>query len=207
MEIIELIKIVDRYYPPNVNLASAELRSHALFINLAKVCTQANANQEQWKLLLTNIKNNFNIEVSEFILLPEVNPSFIAVFQTGEYLKDNGNSYQPMQLILKISVIAPVYSLYFDNLVAESNKRLIKSNPTTEKETLLFNYIRELMKQFDTDYEQLDMSMLYYQLPHLEDISKKNKRKPYLDECIFGIYLSIHPHNIHEDKYERVILK
>ncbi|WP_426669178.1 hypothetical protein ACPPVU_23510 [Mucilaginibacter sp. McL0603] len=200
MEINELIKIVDSYYPEGITLNDPELLNNSLFIKLLNVCLEANENNYQWIELLKGLKNKLSIEITEFVLLTDCNPSFVAVFLTENYERPKPKDYEPFQLILKISVIAPVYSIYFDNFVSDGNKRIIKSNPTTEKEKLVFNEVQESVIKLYQNYSPLDLSMAFHMLSHLGDISISNKRKPFLDECIFGSYLSIHPYNYLEDR-------
>jgi len=200
MEITDLIAIIDKYYPKNIVLNNPELLNQISFSNLKNICLEAYNDQDQWKMFLNEIKSKFDIEITEFVLLNERNPSFIAVFLTENYERPKPVGYEPLQLVLKLSVIAPVYTIYFDNLASDWNKRLIRTNPITKQETSVFNQIRENMDRFYSNYSKLDFINTFYTLSHLGDISNQNKRKPYLDECIFGLYLSIHPHNIFTDK-------
>lgn len=196
MEIKELINIANKYYDSEI----LDTDASDSFSRLRKLCSEASGNQENWILFLNSIKAIANIEITEFVLLKELNPSFIAVFLTEEYKRPKPKGYQPMQLVLKLSVLAPTYHLYFDNLDSENNKRLIRTNPITDKENLIFNKILEKLNLHYPGYSQFDFSNCFYSLSHLDNISDTNSRKPYLDECIFGLYLSIHPHNILNDR-------
>lgn len=199
MEIKELIKIVDYYYPQGVDINRLELLANKSYLKLATKCREASANNKQWKELLYGLKANLDIEITEFDLLLKSNPSFIAAFLTEEYQRPKHSNYESFQLILKVSVIAPVYSLYFDNFVSDWNSRLIRSNPVTEKESIAINQVQEIIKRTYNNYSHLDITQAFHVLHHLGNISAANKRKPYLDECIYGLYLSFHPHNIRID--------
>lgn len=200
MKIRKLIDIVNNYYSKDLEISNSDSDRQNNTTEIKRKCQDALRDQSRWKKFLNEIKEKSSIEVTEFILLQEFNPSFIAVFLTEEYTRPKPKDYQPLQLVLKLSVLAPVYSTYFDNLVSETNKRLIRINPVTEKEKIIIDYIHEGLKNHYMDHSIFDFSMSFYALHHLPDISTSNKRKPYLDECIFGRYLSIHPYNILEDK-------
>jgi hypothetical protein len=195
MEIQKLIKIVDDYYPKGVSINNIELHNES-FLKLITDCQEADLNKKQWTEILYEFKTNLNIEITEFVLLSKFNPSFIAVFLTENYERPKLSNYEPFQLVLKISAIAPVYSLYFDNLVSDWNSRLIRGNPVTKKERIAFDHIRKSMGRNYNNYSYLDISKTFHTLPQLGDVSTSNKRKPYLDECLYGLYLSVHPHNI-----------
>jgi len=196
MGIPELIKIVDAYYPIGIDIDQLELSGHESYLQLTNKCREADHNNKQWKEFLNAFKKRMNIEITEFVLLSKSNPSFIAVFLTDDYKRPKGSNYEPFQLILKVSVIAPVYSLYFDNFVSDWNSRLIRSNPVTEKESIAINQVQEIIKRTYNNCSHLDITQAFHVLHHLGNISATNKRKPYLDECIYGLYLSFHPHNI-----------
>ncbi|MFI5159552.1 MAG: hypothetical protein ACHQF4_11845, partial [Sphingobacteriales bacterium] len=142
MGIPEVIKIVDAYYPMGVDIDQLELSGHEPYLQLTTKCREADHNNKQWKEFLYAFKKRMNIEITEFVLLSKSNPSFIAVFLTEDYKRPKDSNYESFQLILKISVIAPVYSLYFDNLVSDWSYRLVRTNPTTKKERLALNHIR-----------------------------------------------------------------
>jgi len=196
MKIQELIKIVDTYYPIGVDINQLELSGHEPLTNK---CREADINNKQWKEFLYAFKKHTNIEITQFVLLSRSNPSFIAVFLTEDYKRLRDSNYESFQLVLKISVIAPVYSLYFDNLVSDWNYRLVRTNPITKKERLALDSAREIIKKMYNNYSHLDITQAFQVLEHLGNISAANKRKPYLDECIYGLYLSFHPHNILSD--------
>jgi len=199
MEIPELIKIVDAYYPIGVDLNQLELSGDEPYLQLTNKCREADHNNKQWKEFLNSFKKRINIEITEFVLLSKSNPSFIAVFLTEDYKRPKDSNYESFQLVLKISAIAPVYSLYFDNLVSDWSYRLVRTNPVTKKERLALDHIREIMVKMYDNYSCLDITQAFQVLEHLGNISTTNKRKPYLDECIYGLYLSFHPHNIRID--------
>jgi|GEM_PF-1751245 len=196
MGIPELIKIVYTYYPIGVDIDQLELSGHESYLQLTNKCREADHNNKQWKEFLYAFKKLMNIEITEFVLLSKSNPSFIAVFLTEDYNRPKDSKYESFQLVLKISVIAPVYSLYFDNLVSDWSHRLVRTNPITKKECLAHDHIREIIEKLYDNYSHLDITQAFQVLEHLGNISVTNKRKPYLDECIFGLYLSYHPHII-----------
>jgi len=203
MGITELKRIVDEYYPRGISLNDPEILHNKLFKKVSDICLKAHNNQGQWANLLQKARKKFTGEITEFVLLKELNPSFIAVFITEEYQRPKSENYEPCQLILKISVLAPVYSIYFDNFVSTHDKRIIRCNPITEIENTLLTELKKTVKETFSTYSHLDISMAFHMLPHLSDISLSNKRKPFLDECIFGLYLSIHPYNYNEDKLNK----
>ncbi|MGF7041696.1 hypothetical protein [Mucilaginibacter lappiensis] len=198
----ELIKLIDDYYPQNIALNDPQIRNHNLYVKLLNICKEANQDQGQWPTLMANLKSRLNLEITEFVLLAKANPSFIAVFLTENYKRPKPEGYEPCQLILKVSVIAPVFSIYFDNLVSDWNYRQIRSNPISEKERLVYSQIQETVTKFYHNFSHFDVSGMSYMLPHLGDISILNKRKPFLDECIFGLYLSTHPYNYIRDSFD-----
>lgn len=202
----EYLDIIYKYYPKDIALNDPELLGNKLFEKLISKCLAANKNQSQWIRFIKDLKSNLDIEITEFNRLPEFNPSFIAVFLVEEYERPKPGDYEPFQLVVKVSVIAPVYILYFDNLASGYNNRLIRDNPITEKEIFIFNSVRENLLKTYPGYGHFDLSMAFCMVPQLANISTINKRKPFLDECIFGLYLSIHPHNINKDKFDKTYL-
>jgi hypothetical protein len=202
MKLNNLVKIVNEYYSEGMSLDDPERHNQQTFLKLTKLCLEANNGQEQWNLFLNKIKASSKVEITEFIFLSEFNPSFIAVFLTEDYQRPKPVGYEPLQLVLKISVLAPVYSIYFDNLASDWNKRLFRTNPATDQERTIFSRVEENINHLYPAYVKLDFTSAFHTLTHLGNISSENKRKPFLDECIFGLYLSIHPHNILVDKPE-----
>jgi len=200
----ELMKIVKTYYPQGVLLNDPNLSNHPTYKKLINVCLSCNNDQNQWKTFIAQLKKASSVEIKEFILLSDFNPSLIAVFLTSNYERPKPLTYEPLQLVLKMSVLAPVYMLYFDNFVSDWNKRIIRENPITEREKQIFDQVKNKIINFYDVYSQLDIAMAHYMLSDLGDISISNNRKPYLDECIFGLYLSIHPHNILVDKIQKI---
>jgi hypothetical protein len=198
MIIKEFEQIVFEHYPVGVDLNNPKILENNLFRKLISKCN--NANSELWSLFLSEIKLDEKFEITEFLFLNEYNPSFIAVFILEEYERPKPVGYQPQQLVLKISVIAPYFALYFDNLVSDFNKRLFRNNPISENEILVYFKIIKALEKNYTSYSMFNLDLAFNTVAKLGSISTNNKRKPFLDECIFGLRLSIHPHNILIDK-------
>ena len=206
MKINELVKTVDNFYPNNIVLNNPILLQDISYKNLINRCLSANDQQNTWREFIASMRSKLTVEITEFVLLSEFNPSFIAIFLIEDYQRPNKVFYQPLQLTLKISVLAPVYTLYFDNFDAETNKRIIRCNSINEKEKKIIDQVKFSLEKSYPEFSPFPFSKAYYMLSNLGDVSDVNKRKPYLDECIFGLYLSIHPHNILTDKLQKIIL-
>ena len=59
MELIELLKSVDNYYPKGITLNDPEFQNQIAFVNLSNACLAANNNQAQWRALLNELKTKF----------------------------------------------------------------------------------------------------------------------------------------------------
>ncbi|MEO6524192.1 MAG: hypothetical protein ABIN91_21075 [Mucilaginibacter sp.] len=183
MNLNELKKVVKAYYPPEVDLDDEQsLLQTDEFKKLSNICSTFN--KDNWNNLLTEIKANLGIQIWDYSLLFQNNPSLIASIISDE--KEQCN------LILKISVIAPVYMLYYDNIAQNQNKRFLRINPISESETASFILIENALFKYFKDYSKLSFSDGFYVLHQMGNV-KNHGRKPYLDECVFGPYLSIHP--------------
>ncbi|NNU33210.1 hypothetical protein HK413_01730 [Mucilaginibacter sp. S1162] len=148
------------------------------------------------------MKKDLNVEITEFVFLEQLNPSFIAVFIVNDYADTGLSNYQPCQLVLKISALAPVYSIHFDNLISDWSKRIVRVNSINEKELFVFDKIEENIQKYYAKFSIIDSSKDFQIVNELGNISISNTRKPYLDECLFGLYLSFHPHNIFDDRFK-----
>src|ERR1700761_2926985 len=173
MEFEKLLQIANDNYEHGKTL-------FADYEKLTKLCLLAKADEERWITLIENVKKRLKIEITDFSLKGNINPSFVAIFLTEEYKKPRPEGYQPSQLILKISVLAPVYMLYFDNFDSKNNMRIVITNPVTQREQEAFNVVEQEFIQRYPGYAKFDLSNIYHILPELGNISETNKRKPYL---------------------------
>ncbi|MEO3405472.1 hypothetical protein AAFN85_16295 [Mucilaginibacter sp. CAU 1740] len=86
MDVIELTKIIDNYYPPGIALNDDRLKANDRYRRLIEKCLLADSEREQWQRLITSIKQQVDAEISEFILLKEHNsrswPLFLPAHMT-----------------------------------------------------------------------------------------------------------------------------
>jgi hypothetical protein len=160
MTLKELLNIVNAFYPKENAFNDPELKENRWYDKLSDKCFNAKNNQGQWIELITQLKRDLKIEITEFILLDDLNPSFIAVLLTESYTRPESEGYEPCQLILKISVLAPVYCLYFDNFVSTQSKRLIRNNPITDKEKTALIGVKNKMKELYPSFTDLTFQWL-----------------------------------------------
>ena len=183
MNLTELKKVVKAYYPSGIDLDDEQLLLKTEeFKKLSNICSTFN--KSNWNEFLGEIKANSNLKIWDYSLLFQNNPSLIASITSDEK--------QQCNLILKISVIAPIYTLYYDNIAQNQNKRFVRVNPVSESEIASFTLIENLLLKCFKSYSKLSFSDGFNVLPQMGNV-KNNGRKPYLDECVFGPYLSIHP--------------
>jgi len=181
----DLKDIVYDHYPFNIDLDDPRFINNPLTKTLINKCRQAYKQRDNWLNFLDSIKK-LNIKVADysFKLQSGLNPSLIAYIIS--------ESTNPYWLTLKISVIAPVYCLYYDNRSFDFNNRFIRFNPITEYEKEIFITIQNSLLKYYKNYDNLDLSDCYYLLNNLGNI-RTFRRKPFLDECLFGAFMSIHP--------------
>jgi len=185
IRIQDLLNVVNLYYPPNIDLEDMELLTeNNVFKRLMIKCEEANQKNEKWTDLLHYLRSELNVEILDYTLLFQFNPSFIAAMVADEDEQCN--------LILKISVIAPVYSIYFDNCTQNFNQRFIRTNALTELEEKALLKLRNSLSFYYEDYSPFNFSLSHNIINSVGNI-KINGRKPYLDELIFGRNLNCHP--------------
>ena len=184
MDITKLIKALKAYYPDHTSLDESEIADHPFYEALRKRCTSCYDKKTNWENFLRYVDDNLAIKVIDYsFLLNSFNPSY-----TAYVLSEQSNPYW---LTVKVSVIEPVYLLYYDNRSPDQHNRFIRVNAITESEKNILSQIQEGLLKFYPDHSPLDLFTGFYQLSDFGEI-KTYRRKPFLDECLFGPYLSIH---------------
>ncbi|MEO6524191.1 MAG: hypothetical protein ABIN91_21070 [Mucilaginibacter sp.] len=183
----ELIAIANAYYSPDIALDDPLYINHPSSKKMIEKCTEAYNDQNNWLSFLAEIKSNVNVRIldNSLNLSTTFSPSFCAHIITAE--KQN----EPYWLTAKISVIANVYDLYYDNRAFDQNNRFVRCNPVTDSEKNAYEQVKRSLDNFFKEYSPWDFSNGFYLLNHFKDI-RLERRPPFLDECIFGTQISIH---------------
>lgn len=182
MNIKDLRNIVEEFYPDGVDFYEFEDIDHPFREKLKLACLHA-LEDYKWKDLKNDIiLKGYNF--LEFSLLFQAEPSHIGVIQV--------NNTDGCQLNLKISTIAKVYSLYFFNNAVNPKEKVLRFNSTNNEEEELLKTIQHLIIKNFNSYVEFEKEGFNILLENLGNLRLLNPRKPYLDECIYGNYMSIH---------------
>ncbi len=181
MEIKDLLKIVYHYYPSDIDFWNSKNNSCLETDEFKKICLMASIDI-RWlnlKKRLTNKELNF-LDFSTF------------TYTQHSFFGSLINYVAYTQLILRISAIAPVYTLYFLNYDTNWEKIGIRLNTISVEEADAKSILLKSVKENFKDYMEFDKEGFFTTVETLGKINILRPRKPYLDECIFGTYISIH---------------
>lgn len=181
MQVKELINIVKEYYPDDLDFWEFESVDHLERQSLKKVCDSA-IGDIRWIDFKEKLLYQYNF--IEFSLLFQAEPGFI-----GSIIVNQKNL---CQLIVKISVIAPVYTLYFFYDHSDHRRKTFRFNASNKEEGDAMNLVFKTLKSEFSNYTEFAKEGFFTTVENLGNLRLRHPRKPYLDECIFGTYMSIH---------------
>ena len=182
----KILELVNKYYPLGIDLDDIGLLNDtSAFKALISQCLNAQQLYDQhWTNMIDNIAGKFEVKVFDYTSPMPGNPAYIA-----SIVSDRS---EQCKLVLKISKLAPFYTLYFDNLTSNYNYRLIRNNPVTPSEVMIIQHLKDELSQYFKSYTPFDDLWYFITLPGMGNIAINNI-KPYLDELLFGVDLSFHP--------------
>lgn len=181
MELPELLKIVDEYYPSGIDFWDDIFEVHPKVQRLRKKAYAAQ-DDPRWQGLLRSL--DFVFRAYDNSLAFQGLPGFTAVLQPEEKWD--------VSLYLKISIIAPAYLILFSDGKGKEN-RILRFHPVTDREEDIFSRLKAEITRNFKDYQGFRSGDFGYVVKTLGDIQPLRPRKPYLDECIFGENFSFHP--------------
>lgn len=180
----KLLNIIQEYYPNDLNFWEFNDYSDYKLEKIKNKCNQALNGDKRW----SDIKNNINKKFQNFLdfsLLFQYKPSFIGSLN----IANNDGCH----LIIKISVIAPVYAVYFMNDNSDWNKIILRFNPINDLEMEMKDFVIKEIKEKFKGYSEFTEDYFFTPVVNLKKLNILKPRQPYLDECIFGTYMSIYP--------------
>ncbi len=183
MEAAELFAIVDKYYPAGIAFWEEGFESSPKVQAMRRLSVESK-DDPRWKELLASL--NFGYAVDDHSVAWQGEPGFVAILQPEEKWD--------ISLFFKISLIAPVYMILFSNGTLLGKSKILRFEAITDEEAMnrlkLETEIKRLFKGYQ-EYHSGDYDLIAEKLGEMWVM--KAPRKPFLEECIFGMQMSFHP--------------
>jgi hypothetical protein len=176
---MKLLQYIEKYYPKNISTADDRYFDSKEFNNLQKVREQAKINNASW----LDAKADFERKLPEYL------------FEDWSYLMNDasyiGRFYFPgtkedslfvRSMVICVSVIAPVFLIYYSEQKKEGNRFLrhgISYQPS-DFYTPMWNNLSEIIKKYFDGYSLIDPSDVFRKI---ENVSVGNKP---VGEATFG---------------------